>query len=83
MNEVEAEARRLEILFATPETNAAVGIERPEASIEFDAVGAKLSVPELNAHVAFGDRGVGLAVAVLAVRLNFEVRRCSDYLLSR
>ena len=73
----------MEILVATPETNGAAGIERPEASIEFDAVGAKLSVPELNADVAFSDRGVRLAIAVLAVSLNFEVCRCSDNLLSR
>ena len=73
----------MEILVASLETNGAAGIERPEASIEFDAVGAKLSVPELNAHVAFGDRGVRLSIAVLAVCLNLEVRRCSDNMLSR
>ena len=76
MDEVVAEARRLEILLATLETHGSTGVERAKTCIEFDAIGAEFSIPKLNADVAFGDRGLGLAICALAIRLNVEVRRC-------
>ena len=80
LDEVVAEACRLEILLAPLEAHSAAGVERAETCVEFDAIGAEFGVPELNADIAFGDRGLGLAIRALAVGLDLEARRCrSDW----
>ena len=72
LDEVVAEARRLEILLAPLEAHSSAGVKRAEACIEFDAIGTEFSVSKLNRNVALGDRGLGLGVGVLAVSLNLE-----------
>ena len=69
------ETRRLEILLSTFVSNRTASVERAVGSIKFDAIGAKFSLPELKTDVAFGNRGIGVAIAELAVGLNVEVRR--------
>ena len=76
MNEVVAEARRLEELLAAPETDGAAGVERAIGRIKFDPIGMQFSVPELNRDVAFGNRGLGLGIGVLPVGKNLQARRC-------
>ena len=80
MDEVVAKARRLKILVAAPETDGSSGIERTKARIEFNPIGAQFGVSELDADVAFSDRDVRPAIAVLTVSLNLEVRRCWGHL---
>ena len=75
LDEVVAEARRLKILFAPLEAHGATGVQRAKACIEFDAIGAEFSIAKLNPDIAFGNRGLGLAICALAVRLNVEARR--------
>ena len=72
LDEVVAEARCLEILITPLEAHSAAGVERAKTCIEFDAIGAEFSIPELNTDVAFGDRGLGFAICALAIRLNVE-----------